>query len=455
MTPLSLAEIAAAAGGRLAGDADPGTVVTAVVTDSRDVPAGALFVAVAGERVDGHSFAQAAVRSGAAAVLAARDVGVAAVVVPDPVEALGLIARASLDRLPAVTVVGITGSAGKTTTKDVIAALLSPSGPTVAPVGSFNNEIGHPLTVLRADASTRYLVVECSARGIGHIAHLCRIAPPRVGVVLNVGSAHVGVFGGRDAIARAKGELVEALPADGIAILNSDDDRVAAMATRTSARVVRVGAAGDYRAADMRMADGRAAFTLVTPEGSAPVRLRLYGEHMVANALAAAAVAAELGVPLGAVAERLSGATVASRWRMEVTERSDGLVVVNDAYNANPDSVSAALRALDGIAAGRRTWAVLGEMAELGDEAAEAHLAAGRYAASLGVTEVLAVGAAAAGIAEGAARGSTRARAVPDVAAALAVLHGEATGGDVVLVKGSRVAGLERVAAALLEEVTA
>jgi UDP-N-acetylmuramoyl-tripeptide--D-alanyl-D-alanine ligase len=185
------------------------------------------------------------------------------------------------------------------------------------------------------------------------------------------------------------------------------------------------------------------------------VRLRLYGEHMVANALAAAAVAVELGVPLDAVAERLSGATVASRWRMEVTERSDGLVVVNDAYNANPDSVSGALRALDGIAAGRRTWAVLGEMAELGDEAAEAHLAAGRYAASLGVTEVLAVGAAAAGIAEGAARGSTRARAVPDVAAALAVLHGEATGGDVVLVKGSRVAGLERVAAALLEEVTA
>jgi UDP-N-acetylmuramoyl-tripeptide--D-alanyl-D-alanine ligase len=455
MTPLSLAELSAVTGGRLAGGADPGAVVTAVVTDSRDARPGSLFVAVAGERVDGHSYAAAAVRSGAVAVLASRAVDVAAVVVPDPVSALGLIARASLDHLPATTVVGVTGSAGKTTTKDVIAALLSPSGPTVAPVGSFNNEIGHPLTVLRADASTRFLVLECSARGIGHIAHLCRIAPPRVGVVLNVGTAHVGVFGGRDAIARAKGELVEALPREGVAILNADDERVAAMASRTAARVVRVGAAGDYRAAEVRLVDGRATFTIVTPAGSAPVRLRLYGEHMIGNALAAAAVAVELGVGLDDVAERLSAATVVSRWRMEVTDRPDGLTVVNDAYNANPDSVAAALRALGGIAAGRRTWAVLGEMAELGDDAPEAHVAAGRYAASVGVTEVLAVGPAAAGIAEGAGRGSTRARAVPDVAAALTVLLGEATAGDVVLVKGSRVAGLERVAAALLEEVTA
>ncbi|MCU1679119.1 MAG: UDP-N-acetylmuramoylalanyl-D-glutamyl-2,6-diaminopimelate/D-alanyl-D-alanyl ligase, partial [Frankiales bacterium] len=343
---------------------------------------------------------------------------------------------------------------GKTTTKDLLGGVLACAGATVAPVGSFNNEIGHPLTVLRADATTKYLVLECSARGIGHIAYLCGIARPHVGVVLNVGTAHVGEFGGRDAIARAKGELVEALPDGGIAILNADDPRVAAMVSRTAARVVTFGGTGAYRAAGLRMEGGRAAFDLVTPVGAAPVHLSLYGEHMVPNVLAAAAVAIELGLPLDEVAAALSAATPVSRWRMEVTTRGDGLTVVNDSYNANPESMTAALRALTELAGPRRTWAVLGEMAELGDDAAEAHSAVGRFAASLGVAEVLAVGHGAAGIVEGAARGSTRARAVPDVAAAVALLTGEASPGDVILVKGSRVAGLERVAAAIVQEVT-
>ena len=453
MKPLTLAEVAAATGGRLAG-ADAAAVVDTVVTDSRAAAVGSLFVAIAGEHHDGHAFAATAIAGGATGVLAARDVGVPAVVVPDPVAALGDLARYALTRLPNVTVVAITGSAGKTTTKDLIGDVLARAGSTIAPVGSFNNEIGHPLTVLRAGPDTRFLVLECSARGIGHVAHLCSIAPPRIGVVLNVGTAHVGVFGGQDAIAQAKGELVEALPSDGLAILNADDRRVAAMADRTRARVVMVGAAGAYRAAGLSMVGGRAAFELVTPAGSAPVHLSLYGEHMVGNALAAAAVAVELGMDVDEVAAAISAAVPASRWRMAVTNRPDGLTVINDAYNANPDSMNAALRALVEVAAGRRTWAVLGEMGELGDDAPEAHAAVGRFAASLGVLEVIAVGAAAAGIAVGAARGSTRARTVPDVEAAVGLLLGEATAGDVILVKGSRVAGMERVAAGLVEEVT-
>ena len=455
MIPLSLADVAALTRGTLAGGADPQSIVHDVVTDSRAVPTHALFVAVAGEHHDGHDFAGAAVAAGATAVLAQRDVGVPCVVVDDTVAALGLLARGVLDRLPDALVIGITGSAGKTTTKDLLAAVLRDSAPTVAPVGSFNNEIGHPLTVLRADAATRYLVLECSARGIGHIAQLCAIAPPHIGVVLNVGSAHIGVFGGQDAIAQAKGELAEAVPAAGVVVLNGDDPRVAAMAGRTSARVVLVGSTGAYRASRLRMEDGRATFDLVTPVGAAPVRLSLYGEHMVPNALAVAAVAIELGIPLETVAARLSAATPASRWRMEVVTRPDGLTVINDAYNANPDSTTAALRSLIEIARGRRTWAVLGEMAELGDGSAEAHAAVGRFAAAIGVTEVVTVGEGAAAIAAGAARGSTRARPVADTDAALALVRGEAAAEDVVLVKGSRVARLERLAAELVEEVTA
>ena len=226
------------------------------------------------------------------------------------------------------------------------------------------------------------------------------------------------------------------------------------MTSRTAARVVTVGATGAYRATGLVMVGGRASFQLDTPAGSFPVQLSLYGEHMVGNALAAAAVAVELGLGLAAVADGLSAAVPVSRWRMEVTTRGDGLTVINDAYNANPDSMSAALRALIELAGPRRTWAVLGEMGELGDGAPEAHAAAGRYAASLGVAEVVAVGEVAASVAAGAARGSTRARTVPDALSAVALLRGEATPGDVVLVKGSRVAGLERVAAALMEEVT-
>ncbi len=450
---MTLADVAAVTGGRLDAVGDPAAVVTApAVVDSRLAVPGCLFVAVRGEHADGHDFVREAVGAGAVAVLAARPVGAPSVVVPDVVAALGRLARAVVDRLAGMAVIGVTGSSGKTGTKDLLAGLLPRLGPTVAPVGSWNNEIGHPLTVLRAEADTRYLVVECSARNVGHIAHLCVIAPPRVGVVLNVGTAHLGIFGSREKVAAAKAELVEALPADGVAVLNADDPTVLAMRDRTVARVVTFGEAvgADVRAVDVRLdPQARPSFRLRTPDGDAPVHLTLSGEHQVGNALAAAAAGLVLGFSPVDVAAGLAAARPVSRWRMEVAERPDGVTVVNDAYNANPESMAAALRALVAMGAGtgapRRTWAVLGEMAELGDAADEEHAAVGRLAVRLGIERVVTVGERAAGMAVGGA-----AIAVADSEAALELLRAELLPGDVVLVKASRAVALERLAAALL-----
>ena len=479
MIPLSLARIAQITGGQLDGTLPPlwgDTVVSGeVVIDSRRVGAGGLFAAVAGERSDGHDFAAAAVAAGATAVLATRPVPVPSVLVADVPAALAALARFVVDALPAAQIAGITGSSGKTSTKDLAAQLVERLGPTIAPAGSYNNEYGHPLTVLRADASTRYLVLELSARGIGHIAHLCRVAPPRYGVVLNVGHAHAGEFGGLDQVARAKGELVEALPAaggaaGGVAILNADDLRVLAMASRTAARVVTFSVedpgaprpAADVRAADVRLDGlGRPSFTLLTPEGSAPVTLRLHGAHNVPNALAAAALARELGLSLDAIADGLSAAVARSRWRMEVHQRADGVTVINDAYNANPESVRAAIDALAHLAQGGRGFAVLGHMAELGDSSRASHEAIGEFAARVsgssgsGLAGLIAVGEEAAPLVAGARRVRSwpgEALAVPDGAAALDFLANRLKPGDVVLVKASRAARLEGVAAELLEE---
>ncbi|WP_034239719.1 UDP-N-acetylmuramoyl-tripeptide--D-alanyl-D-alanine ligase, partial [Saccharomonospora iraqiensis] len=329
MIEMTLAEIARVVGGRL-HRADGSERVTGTVEfDSRRLTAGSLFVALPGERVDGHAYAATAVsEGGAVGVLAAREVEAPAVLVPAPpsgtahersvaltgdtdgsgaavLAALGALARHVVTELSrtersrtGLHVVGVTGSSGKTSTKDLIAQVLEPRGPTVAPPGSFNNELGHPWTALRADADTRHLVLELSARGPGHIAELAAVAPPRIGVVLNVGSAHVGEFGSREGIARTKGELVEALPEDGVAVLNVDDPLVAAMAGRTRARVVGFGEGPDatVRAERVRLDEhARATFDLVAGGERAEVRLSLVGEHHVANALAAAAVALELG----------------------------------------------------------------------------------------------------------------------------------------------------------------
>ncbi|MCQ4081521.1 UDP-N-acetylmuramoyl-tripeptide--D-alanyl-D-alanine ligase [Streptomyces sp. RB6PN25] len=466
MIALTLAEVAQAIGGSMHDIPHPQVRVSGpVVIDSREARPGGLFAALPGERVDGHDFAQRAVDAGAVGVLAARPVGVPAIVVDDVQTALGALANHVIERL-GTSVVALTGSSGKTSTKDLMAQLLEKLAPTVWTPGSFNNELGLPLTALRADETTRHLVLEMGARGIGHISYLTRLTPPRIGVVLNVGVAHIGEFGGREQIARAKGELVEALPdaeSGGVAVLNADDPLVRAMASRTRARTVFFGESdeADVRAESIRLDDrGRPEFTLRTPSGCAQVTLRLYGEHHVSNALAAAAVAGELGMPVPEIAAALSQAGTLSRWRMEVTERPDGVTVVNDAYNANPDSMRAALRALAAMSGasrrqGGRTWAVLGEMAELGEESFAEHDAVGRLAVRLNVSKLVAVGGQAAAWLDMGAKneGSWGEESVhvSDAEAAIDLLRNELRPGDVVLVKASRSVGLERVANALVE----
>ncbi|QPK78507.1 UDP-N-acetylmuramoyl-tripeptide--D-alanyl-D-alanine ligase [Corynebacterium lizhenjunii] len=425
MIELSVKDIAQITGGYLDCVADPSATVTASVEfDSREVRPGGLFVAFPGARVDGHDFAAQAVAAGAVAVLAARPVGIPAIVVEPTgrptgaeanadiyahdvdgsaaavVRALSALAQAVVERLPQLNVVGVTGSAGKTSTKDLIATALRADGPTVAPPGSFNNEIGHPYTALRCTQDTRHLVAELSARGVGHIAHLARIAPPRVGVVLNVGSAHLGEFGSRANIAQAKGELVEALPANGTAVLNADDALVAAMAARTPAQVVTFGVdnqEADYRATDIELDDvARPTFVLHAP-GLAPtrVRLRVFGRHQVSNALAAVAAARASGMELADIVAALEGHTNASAHRMDVRTRADGVTIIDDAYNANPDSMAAAIAALGYTTASRpdaRSIAVLGEMGELGEDAPAAHAALAHELSKFDVDHLVVVG---------------------------------------------------------------
>jgi UDP-N-acetylmuramoyl-tripeptide--D-alanyl-D-alanine ligase len=462
MIPLSLARIAQVTGGRLHGvdeQAAAGLVIEGpVVTDSREAGPGGLYIARVGEQMDGHQFVASAAGLGAVAAMTTRPVDeLPCVVVDDIQDGLASLARAVVDHHPHLTVIGITGSSGKTSTKDLLASVLSSAAPTVAPVGSLNSEVGVPLTVFRVQPQTRFLVVEMGARGIGHIAYLTRIAPPHIGIELNVGSAHVGEFGSREAIAVAKAELVQALPASGLAVLNSDDAVVRAMASTTAARVLLVGSGpdADVRATDITLDEsGRPSFRVTTPTSSALVRLPLHGEHHVGNALAVVATALECGLELDEIVAALATATPASRWRMEVTERADGVTVVNDAYNANPDSMRAALKALVAMGGGRggadttparRTWAVLGSMLELGEESTAEHDAVGRLAVRLNVSRLVVVGDTARPMASGAQHeGSWGDEAVwvPDTDAAYALLAEELRPGDVVLLKSSRDAGL-------------
>jgi UDP-N-acetylmuramoyl-tripeptide--D-alanyl-D-alanine ligase len=441
---MTLAEVASAVAGSLVAP-DPEVSVTGPVEfDSRKVTPGGLFVAFAGARQDGHDFAPAAVAAGAVAVIGTRELDVPTIVVADPLAAIGALARAVVDRLPRLTIVGLTGSSGKTTTKDLIAQLLHRLGPTIAPAGSFNNELGLPHTVLRADGSTRFLVLEMGARGPGHLSYLCGIAPPRIGVEINVGVAHIGEFGSVEAIARSKAELVQALPAAGVAVLFADDERVRAMAGLTAAEVVLAGESDDaaVRAVDVRLDErGRASYTLVVAEGSTPVQLKITGRHQVGNTLLAAAVARACGMDLTDVGPALSDLRLVSTRRMDVYDRADGVTVIDDSYNANPASTTAALRALTAIGQGRRRVAVLGYLAELGAHEQAGHAEVGRLAAELGVDRVVVVGDLAAPIYDGAvatADWGGVAVQVADQEAAVSLLRQELRPGDVVLVKGSR-----------------
>lgn len=447
MIGLTLQEIARITGGELRGDGDI-IVAGAAAIDSRAVSIGDLFVAINGEHVDGHDYVTQAVEAGAAGILSTQPLDAPGVVVDDATVALGAIAHALLEQRRDLTVIGITGSQGKTSAKDLMSHVLSVVGPTTATVGSFNNELGLPLTVLSVAEDTKYLVLEMGARGIGHIATLCRIAAPDIGVVLNVGTAHIGEFGSVDNIAVAKGELIEALRPGGTAVLNADDEHVAAMASHTIERVITFGQNGDLILSDLILNDsGEPQFTLTFADQSVATSVPQIGVHHATNAAAAAAVGIAVGMSLADIGEALSSSSVASPMRMARTVRDDGVVVINDAYNANPDSMAAALHALAAVGRGHRTYAVLGEMLELGDESLEAHRAVGRLADELELDCVVVVGDGATGIAEGA---GPRARQVADVDGAVSFLTERLQSGDVVIVKSSRGGRLERVADALL-----
>ena len=492
MIDLTVAQIADIVGGELAdisaADAARLHITGTVEFDSRAITPGGLFLALPGARADGHDHAAAAVAAGAVAVLAARPVGVPAVVVrPDApgdrsasvlehdrdgsgaavLAALAKLASAVAARLVegGLTIVGVTGSSGKTSTKDLLAAVLSPLGDVIAPPGSFNNELGHPWTVLRATEETDYLVLEMSARHPGNIAALAAIAPPQIAVVLNVGTAHLGEFGSRQAIADTKAELPQAVPASGVVVLNVDDSAVAAMADKTAARAVRVSRSRrvDVWAENVVLDDlARASFTLRHGNEAVPVHLAVFGDHQVSNALCAAAVALECRGTGEQVAAALAAAGPASPSRMDVVTRSDGVTVINDAYNANPDSMRAGLQALawmarpeTGSGDRRRSWAVLGEMAELGDDTISEHDRIGRLAVRLDVSRLVVVGTgrSMSAMHQGAVmEGSWGAEAmrVDDVDAALEMLSAELRPGDVVLVKASNSAGLAALAQSLI-----
>jgi UDP-N-acetylmuramoyl-tripeptide--D-alanyl-D-alanine ligase len=481
MIDLTAAQLAQITGGRAVGAAAAAPVVRHVATDSREARPGTLFVAKPGEVTDGHEYVGAAFAAGAVLALVEHEVSDAAgvtypgVLVPDVVEAMGRLAAWVVAQLRAdheVKVIAVTGSVGKTTTKDLLRGIFAAEGPTVAPRGSYNGEVGVPLTVFEAEPDTRFLIIEMGATRIGNIDYLCRMVRPDIGVVLCVGSAHAGEFGGVANIARAKGELVESLRADGVAVLNDDDPLVRQMHRRTAAPVLFFGEspanalpdvpAARVHASEIRLGPGGSPeFLLHLPDGSAHrVVSRLIGEHHVSNLLAAASAAFVAGVAPERIAASLNAQGAASRWRMERTERADGVTVVNDAYNANPQSMRAALQTLAQLGRGsagsapRRTWAVLGGMLELGDSTIEEHDALGRMVVRLNISKLIAVGDLARPVYDAAqlegswGNEATWAATAED---AEEILRRELAPGDIVLFKSSNAAGLrvlgDRVAA--------
>lgn len=422
---------AAGIGGRLVG---PDVEFDGAAFDSRTVLPGQLFVPIVAER-NGHEYIDTAIAAGAVASLSSEPAstpGSRTIIEVDDTAA-ALLALAGWARRRSVgQVVGVTGSVGKTSTKDLIASACGAQRRTAANERSFNNEQGLPVTVLNAPDDTEVLVLEMGMRGFGEIVRLCEVARPDIGVVTAVGHSHTERVGGIEGVAKAKQELVEMLPAGGTAILNADDDRVLAMARHTDASVLTYGAAGDVRISALRLDElARPRFRIDTPWGSAGVELAVSGAHMASNAAAAIAVAGSVGVSLDAAVEALATATM-SGMRMEVGTAPSGATIINDAYNANPTSMTAALEALAAMDGDRRI-AILGLMGELDDEV-EAHREVARIAETLGV-QLVATGTELYGV-----------RPTDDPVG----LIGDLRPRDVVLVKASRAAGLERVAAQLL-----
>ncbi|MCP3822177.1 UDP-N-acetylmuramoyl-tripeptide--D-alanyl-D-alanine ligase [Streptomyces sp. A3M-1-3] len=453
MIPLTLADIAQVTRGQLHNLPDANALVAGPISfDSRDIAADGLFACLKGRTLDGHDFAVQAVANGAKAVLADRPVDAPAIIVSDVLEAMGHIASTVAEEYTG-TVIAVTGSAGKTTTKDVLENILALDGPTVANAKSFNNEIGFPVTVSRVMPTSRYLLLEMGARGKGHIASLCQMVRPRIATVLGVGSAHLGEFGSKQAIADAKAEIIHTLPEHGVAVLNTDDPLVAPMVRQTVARVLTFGTTGacDVRADDINVSpDSHPTFALKHIDREAHVTLgHIYGRHNVMNALAAAATAIAAGVPFDRIAQGLETAELSSGGRMEVTRRAhDGVTIINDAFNASPESVLAALEALADIAGPeRRRIAVLGEMAELGDEALDWHDKVAHKVVVTGVHRTIGVGGHHAQHMINAIRSSGLDATSAALATGLAGhVNAQLQPGDVVLVKGANALGLESVA---------
>ena len=453
MIPLKISDIAQIVGGVIEGELNPELVVTQFpVIDSRIASKENFFVAFSGENVDGHSFVNAALAAGSPFALVSTSVGASSIRVDDVVIALSHLAHYVRRQLPELKVVGITGSQGKTTTKDLLGHILMTAGETVIPEGSLNNEIGVPLTLLRATPQTRFCILEMGARHKGDIAHLVKISEPNVGAVLVVGSAHIGEFGSRQDIAETKGEMVAELAPGAIAVLGSYDEFTPKMFTPAGVERVLFGesASCDVRAADIEFREGRAHFDLVTPAGRESVGLQLLGLHQVANALGAAAIATALHIPIESIAAALSTAEPTSKWRMELHQAGE-VALINDSYNANPESMAAALRTLVLIAQerGGSSWAILGRMHELGDSQALEHEEIGRLAANLGVDHLVAIGCD---------EYLTAVRGHSDMTVHTCANFDEAMklsqniiAGDVVLVKASRAEKLNDLADSLLD----
>ncbi len=449
MRPLSAQWVANAAGGTLVADVD--TTVSSVVKDSRDAVPGALYAAFVGERVDGHDYVDAARERGATLSLVTHSVDAPHIVVDDVAEALGRLARAYLAELRLqgdMTVIGITGSNGKTTTKDLLAQMLPD---VVAPEGSYNNEIGLPLTVLSADDTTRHLVLEMGASAPGDIAHLTRIAPLDVAVVLMIGSAHAGGYASLEALAEEKATILDGLLPDGVGLINADDPRVSPMAGRAPRTLTFGFGEADVAGRDRRTERGRAHFSVDDVE----VALTLVGDHHATNALAALAVARVCGLDPEAAAAAVSRARPLSAHRMALTERQDGVTILDDAYNASPESMRAAFRALRSVAEGGTSWAVIGEMLEMGEASIQAHDDLGIDAVRLGISHLVVVGKGARPAYVSAVREGSwgdEAAFVDTIDEALALVGDRVAPGDTVLVKGSHGTGLWRLADALTRE---
>ena len=446
MIKLSAREISLIVNGSLHGDENI-MVTQAPVFDSRKAKSGSLFLALVGENTDGHNFCSDAFSNGAVLALTTKEVDQPCVVVSDVMQAVADLAKFTRVQLANLTVIGITGSQGKTTTKDLLNYILSSVGETVAPVGSFNNELGVPLTILECNEQTKYCIVEMGARHIGDISALCEIAKPKIGAVLKVGNAHIGEFGSREAIAQAKSELISSLGSGGIAVLGTYDQFTPAMKVADGVSVLTFGERSDcsVRAADVEIREGRPHFDLVTKSGRAAVGMRLVGLHQIPNALAAAAISSALGLSVDQIAGALSMAELASKWRMEIFEL-DGRLMINDSYNANPESMAAALRTLALFAQerGGSAWAVLGKMHELGPSENADHAAIGKLVSDLAIDHLLTVSmpAYSQGIT---ADSETKVHELSDKNSVVTLLNAMQSG-DVLLVKASRAEHFEEIA---------